>query len=105
MTSEDEPTKTDETASETPDRIRHEWDESDHPSTAVIEAVVVTTGRDPTAIPPLHDYVDADALNALVTPRSESTTAISVSFLYDGVIVRVDSKGWIEVQPESTYRE
>lgn len=106
MASDDAPPDEDESTAKSAERIRHQWSESDHPSTAVIEAVAATTDRDPTGMTPLYDHVDPDALNALITPRTNSTTnAIAVSFIYDGVEIRIDSSGWVEVQPDGADRE
>lgn len=86
--------------------IRRTWDEFEHPSTAVIEAVAAATDREPAALPPLHGYVDADALDALLGDErrrkepSETDASVRVSFVYDGVEVAASGDGHIEVWPD-----
>lgn len=87
--------------------IRYTCDGSDSPSMAVVEAVAAATDRDQTALPPLHGYVDADALDALLTggPNRGATPSradghVRVSFAYDGVEVTARSDGRIEVRPD-----
>lgn len=86
--------------------IRQTWDEFDHPSTAVIEAVAAATDREPTALPPLHGYVDADALDALLAGELRrkdpggTDASVRVSFVYDGVEVAASSDGHVEVWPD-----
>jgi len=79
----------------------HHWDASrwfDTPSTAIVDAIATTTGREPTSMPPLQRYVDPDALDALLAPgRNGRNNRVGVSFQYDGLPVAVDSDGGIEV--------
>lgn len=106
MKSDDESSGTDESTAGSPVRVRHAWSASDRPSTAVTEAVAATTGRKPATMPPLYEYIDPDALNAVLTSRTnDSANAVAVSFTYGGVTVRIDSGGWIEVQSDSVSRE
>lgn len=99
MTTDDTPPEQDDPAGESTGWIRHEWDRSELPSTAVIDAVAAATNRDPTTMSQLYDYVDPDALDSLMTPQNDgSTNPVTVSFMYDGVAVRVDSRGWVAVQ-------
>lgn len=80
--------------------IEHDWRRSGRPSTAVVEAVAAVTDHKPTDLPPLHGYVDGDALDTLVTSRTDGDgTTIRVSFDYDGVEVTVDSDDGITVRP------
>ena len=63
-------------------------------TTRVIEAVASASDTDATELPPLHDSVDTDALNALFdSGGSESDPSLRVSFVYDGYTVRVDRDG------------
>lgn len=99
MTSDDAPTEVDESTPEPTARVRRTWSEPARPSTVVIEALAAATGRDPTTMPPLYDYVDPDALDALLGSRtSDSEQSVAVSFPYDGATVRVDSSGRVEVR-------
>lgn len=90
--------------------IWDEWDRSARPSTAVIEAVAAAAGREPTALPPLHRVVDADALDALLTggpsnrrTPSETGANVRVSFAYAGVEVTVSRDGRIEVGSDEAH--
>jgi hypothetical protein len=76
---------------------RYEWGDSDRPSMALVDAVAAATDRDQTDLPPLHEFVDVDALNMLMTGQSDDV--VGVSLVYDGVAVRIDSAGRIDVQP------
>ena len=103
MTPDDAPPEQNESTAGTTVRVRHEWSETERPSTAVIEAIAATTGRDPTSMSPLYDYLDPGALDILMTPQGDGVSnATVVTFTYDGVTVRVNSNGWIDVQPEGT---
>lgn len=80
---------------------RFDWTRR-RPSVAVVETVAALTDSDPTALPHLHDYVDPDALNALVEGSAgDRGTDLRVSFTYDGIAVTVGSDGTVEVRPES----
>ncbi|MDZ5812419.1 HalOD1 output domain-containing protein [Halorubrum sp. AD140] len=99
MTSDNEPEEADESTTEPTASVQHTWSAPTQPSTAVIEALAASTGRDPTAMPPLYDYVDPDALDALLGSRTgDPEDSVTVSFAYDGVAVRVASSGWVEVR-------
>lgn len=65
---------------------------------AVIGALADAVGADPTALPPLYEYVDPDALNALFD-RSDRATgdATLLSFQVDRWNVFVSSDGRIRV--------
>jgi len=69
----------------------------EQPSIAVLEAVATATNRDPIDLPRLHDYVDPDALDALVSAES-ADGSVSVSFDYDGLEVTVDAVDSIELR-------
>lgn len=69
--------------------VRHEWDPSEDPSMAVVETVAAATGRTMDTLEPLQNYVDVDALDALVASAATSETAVSLSFSYSGTSVVV----------------
>lgn len=72
---------------------------TDRPSTGIAIAIAEATGREPTDGPALDEYVDTDALDALVmgdTPRLGGP--IHVSFSYDGMSIVVDSNGRITIR-------
>lgn len=80
------------------------------PAVAVIEAVAAASGRcvrprrDPAGddgqdeLPPLHETIDPDALNALVdSPGAAGRSAVTVEFVYCGYDVTVDGTGQVTV--------
>jgi len=84
------------TPGEGPDHF--DYRDAESPSTAVVDAVALATGRDPLDLPILEDVLDTDALDVLVTHSAAATTR--VSFTYGGVDVVVDSAGGIVVWPD-----
>jgi hypothetical protein len=71
----------------------------DSPSTGVIRAVAWFKGVEPTALTPLQDVIDVDALNALFDKPEE--TDLSVSFEYDECVVEVTNDGTITIRGAS----
>jgi hypothetical protein len=85
---------------------RFEWDRSEQPSTAIVNAVAATTGRDASALPPLRDHIDTEALNSLLTLGTDSDDGrLSLSFDYEGVSITVDTRGGIDVRVKTTTAE
>lgn len=80
---------------------RTEWGAERPPSEAVVDAIAAATGRDPLQIEPLHNHVETDALNALLTPKTASDDSVQVTFSYEDLGVLVDSRGTIEVYSSS----
>lgn len=81
------------------DTIEYEWNGSAPPSTAIAEAIADETDRDPRHIPPLHEYVDADCLDSLVTRDSKNPNEdVTISFAYEDYVVVVSNDGSIELQ-------
>lgn len=72
-------------------------------SATVVHAVSTLEQRDPTALPPLHDAVDPDALDALFAPTGGNGAAHRgcVSFTFSASFVTVSADGRITVVPES----
>lgn len=79
-----------------------EFSSSVTPSVAVSEAVAEATGTDPREGPPLYDYVDTDALNALLTESTGDSEALFVTFEYDGHEVTVGGDGTVSVAPAAS---
>lgn len=84
-------------------------DESDQPTSAIVEAMAWVKGVDAAHLEPLSDAVDPDALNALFgrrpvrssygQPAAEpSPEDLEVEFEYEGYVVTVDADV-ITVQP------
>ena len=79
----------------------YEFSDSLSPSVAVAEAVAAVDGTDPTNGPVLHDVVETDALNALLTESNGVPSALEVSFEYAGHDVSVRADGTVTVDPGS----
>ncbi|ELY68711.1 HalOD1 output domain-containing protein [Natrinema versiforme] len=64
---------------------------------AIVEAVAAVTNREPTALSPLYDTVDPEALTDLVTAARDQP--IDVTIAYEGCHVTVSSDGSVVVEP------
>lgn len=87
------------------DSVRREYDWTETtPSTAVLDAVAVASGTDPTTFPPLYSCVDSDALDSLLVPGDATgfTSSVEISFSYAGHEVLVRSDGVVVVDPPTT---
>lgn len=83
-------------------QTQHDWD--DGPITAsVVNAIAAVTGDEPTAITPLYEVVDPDALDHLFESVRGDELVI-VSFHLAGCAVRVGGDGDIEVRPDPGTR-
>lgn len=66
------------------------------PATAVVELVAEATDENPTALDPLHDAIDPDALNRVVEPTEPNASGnLRVSFSYQEFFVVVRQSGQI----------
>lgn len=80
-------------------KCRRQWTAETPLSVAVVEAVAEATGRDPTEIEPLNEYIDPDALNDLFEPRSDGDRSeATVSFPLEDHLVIVRGDGTIVVR-------
>ena len=86
----------------TPEIVHHDWQGSEPPTVAVVEAVAAATDRTPTGLPLLQNTLDPDALNTLLTREAASVT---VSFQYAGTIVTVSGDGNIKIHLNKDARE
>jgi len=81
-------------------RAEYDW-ATTTPSTAVVETVAIASDREPTAIEPLYETIDPDALDALV--RSNETVSsrgdVNVTFEFAGLGVAVHGDGGVVVRP------
>lgn len=75
---------------------RADWTGYDNPSTAIVEAVAAVVGTDQTDLDPLYEYVEVDALNALLRRDSR----VGITFKHENTIVHTDSTGQIAVRQE-----
>lgn len=80
-------------------RTNYDWS-STPPSTGVVEAVADASGRDPTALGPIYETIDPDALDKLIRSKRERRPAgdVSVSLTYVGYDVTVRGDGSVVVR-------
>lgn len=66
----------------------------------IVDEVSDREGVDPTALPPLHDVIDPDALTAVFAPTSSgsSRTDGRVEFTYCGYQVVAHSDGRVQIE-------
>ncbi|WP_233562771.1 HalOD1 output domain-containing protein [Haloarcula sp. Atlit-120R] len=69
---------------------------------AIVEAVAAATNEEMTDLPPLHETIEASALNTLLDRQSSS---VAVSFQYAGTDISVAEDGGIEVRVDGLPRE
>lgn len=77
----------------------------DEPVTvAVIDAVATMAGVEPTALPPLYETIDPDALDGLFDAGSSDARSVRVSFSYADYEVAVEggSSVTVTVTPDAT---
>jgi hypothetical protein len=99
MTSNEPGSKESLSVSENAATVEYDWGDGDQPTTAIAETVGTATDRDPTALPPLHDYLDTEALNRVVTGAADGHgTDVRISFTYAGTEVFLDSEGLVTVR-------
>lgn len=56
----------------------------------IIQTVAEQTGRDPMDLPPLHNYIDPDALNSLFeSTRTVERNSGEIEFAYDEYLITV----------------
>lgn len=67
------------------------------PPIAVVEALAETTGQASDELATLYEYVDPDALEALVTSR-QSGDGPAITFQYDSHLVTVEGSGTITIE-------
>lgn len=72
------------------------------PSIAVIEVIAEASGRDPTALEPLYESVDPDALDRLIRGNGvgPNERMLAVSFSFAGYTVAVRSNGFVELNQD-----
>lgn len=71
-----------------------EVDRDEQPSEAVIRSVSTVSGKEPTSLTPLYDFLDPDALDELV----KNSDRVTVQFEFDGYLVTVRSDDRIFVR-------
>ncbi|MCU4741605.1 HalOD1 output domain-containing protein [Natronoglomus mannanivorans] len=69
---------------------KNQHDTADSVSLDVVRAVAATTGTDPEALPPLYEWIDPDALEAIFAPsQADDRREGTIEFTYDGHLVTV----------------
>ena len=72
-------------------------------SIAIVTAVAKRRGAEPVEMPPLYEWIDPDALDALFAPtRSGGPRRGRLSFVYDGHEVVVDCGDDVEISIDGT---
>lgn len=91
---------TDDISSDLASVVTTSWniDSGNTPLQAVLSAVAKAKGSDPLELPPLYNTIDADALNQLFLSEPGSS-AIRVSFHYEGCKVTIKGSGEVRVEP------
>jgi hypothetical protein len=89
-----------DTPARTPDHPSAELRET--PVVAIAKALAERRGVDPTDLPPLNDYVDADALNALFRTAGDGTAFGRVTFHVEEYEVHAYHDGRVELNPIGT---
>lgn len=70
-------------------------------NTAVVESVAAVHHRDPLDIDPLYEYVDTDALDALIrSAPGKQSPYLSTSFRFEDADVTVRGDGTIVIAPD-----
>ena len=69
------------------------------PSMAVVAALSEVVDRDPMELEPLHEYLDADALDELVRVRGTTDGDISVTVTREEYTITVHSYGTVSIAP------
>ncbi|WP_435346466.1 HalOD1 output domain-containing protein [Haloarchaeobius sp. HRN-SO-5] len=83
-------------------RARYRWSRDTPPSVAVVEIVSEVLGVGPLELDPLDSTVDADSLDALLTPPlTKDAPPLRVTFEYEGCRVVVSRTGLVEVEVET----
>ena len=81
--------------------MEYELEENESVNTAVVRAVSIVDGREPSSLPLLNSVVDPDALNRLFGPTAsdEPRPGGLVRFVYDRYLVTVENGEYITVEP------
>ena len=77
-------------------RHRYDWD-AVCASTAVVELVSIAADVEPSALDPLYDTVDPEALDRLVRRGGGAERDVEVAFAYAGYDVSVSGDGEVTV--------
>ena len=79
--------------------VRLDWTDFGEPSSGIVEAVSRASDERPTELPPLHDAVETDALNVLLTEDDPPTAGpVTVTFSYAQYRVTATADGDVVVR-------
>ena len=78
------------------------FDFDDGASLAVVTAVAARRGVDPLELPPLYDWVDPEALDALFDSTTVRGRGHRFEFTYDGHEIAVDGTGEFSIHIDGT---
>jgi Halobacterial output domain 1 len=87
---------------EPPEGIQTQYDwSSTEPSAAVVETTAKAANCDHQELGPLYDSIDPDAFDAILAPPTtkNTDTTTSISFMYAGYTITVQSNGTVNVAP------
>lgn len=76
--------------------VRMQWSDVDEPSLDIVKAAASIRDERPTDLPVLADYVDPDALDALLS--GDPGGSLSLSFSYEAVDVVIEDGEFIEIR-------
>lgn len=99
MSTDNDRGTTDQESEQETETVRTNWRGYTHPTTAVVERVEAATGRPVTSLPALHESVDTDALDALLTGVGDGEDPVQVSFSYVDLWVTVRSDRTMVLSP------
>lgn len=71
-----------------------DWQRYETPLLGIVETVAAIKGVEPTDLPPLANYTDTDALNALLT----DSEGVTISFEYADVRITASCGGEVTVE-------
>lgn len=77
---------------------RYDWNETDVPSSAIVQAVAAVTNTEPTAMGPLYEAVNTDAMNRLFGRRYR-VRPDRLSVRFENCDVTVYADGRVTVAP------
>mgnify|MGYP006296955907 CR=1 FL=1 len=82
-------------------RLQHDWDDATELSTELVLALQQITGEDVTALEPISEAVNPEALNRLFTSIPDRENAGELAFRYAGNTITIHSSGDVRIVPET----
>lgn len=84
----------------------HDWERREAVLDQIVRRLSYEAGVDPIDLPPLYEYVDTDALCALLAPEAGSDAEVGVEFRVEDWLVAASSDGavsvttWVDPEPD-----